>query len=39
MLVASFMLYAELESAGNMADNLQMLGASMDKPTPSTIRR
>ena len=25
------MLYAELESAGNMADNLQMLGASMDK--------
>ena len=39
MLVASFMLYAELESAGNMADNLQMLGASMDKPIPSTIRR
>ncbi len=31
MLIASFMLYAELESAGNMADNLQMLGASMDK--------
>ena len=31
MLVASFMLYAELESTGNMADNLQMLGASMDK--------
>ena len=31
MLAASFMLYAELESAGNMADNLQMLGASMDK--------
>ena len=31
MLVASFMIYAELESAGNMADNLQMLGASMDK--------
>ena len=31
MLVASFMLYAELEIAGNMADNLQMLGASMDK--------
>ena len=31
MLVASFMRYAELESAGNMADNLQMLGASMDK--------
>ena len=31
MQVASFMLYAELESAGNMADNLQMLGASMDK--------
>ena len=31
MLVASFMLYAELESAGNMADNLHMLGASMDK--------
>ena len=31
MLIASFMIYAELESAGNMADNLQMLGASMDK--------
>lgn len=31
MLVASFMLYQELESAGNMSDNLQMLGASMDK--------
>ena len=31
MLIASFMLYAELESAGNMADNLQMLGASMEK--------
>ena len=31
IFLASFMLYAELESAGNMADNLQMLGASMDK--------
>lgn len=31
LFIASFMLYAELESAGNMADNLQMLGASMDK--------
>ena len=31
MLIASFMLYAELESAGNMADNLQMLGTSMEK--------
>lgn len=31
MLVASFMLYQELESAGNMSDNLQMLGASIDK--------
>ena len=31
MLIASFMLYAELENAGNMADNLQMLGVSMDK--------
>lgn len=31
MLIASFMIYAELESAGNMSDQLQMLGASMDK--------
>ncbi len=31
MLIASFMIYQELESAGNMSDNLQMLGASMDK--------
>lgn len=31
MLVVSFMIYRELESAGNMSDNLQMLGASMDK--------
>ncbi len=31
MLIASFMIYQELENAGNMSDNLQMLGASMDK--------
>lgn len=31
MLIVSFMLYQELESAGNMSDNLQMLGASIDK--------
>ena len=31
MLIASFLIYAELESAGNMSDQLQMLGASMDK--------
>ena len=31
MLVVSFMVFRELESAGNMSDNLQMLGASMDK--------
>lgn len=31
MLIVSFMLYRELENAGNMSDNLQMLGASMDK--------
>lgn len=31
MLIASFMIYGELENAGNMSDNLQMLGASMDK--------
>ena len=31
MLIVSFMIYSELESAGNMSDNLQMLGASMDK--------
>ncbi len=31
MLIVSFMIYQELESAGNMSDNLQMLAASMDK--------
>lgn len=31
MLIASFMIYGELESAGNMSDSLQMLGASLDK--------
>lgn len=31
MLIVSFILYRELESAGNMSDNLQMLGTSMDK--------
>lgn len=31
MLIASFMIYGELENAGNMSDNLQMLGASMEK--------
>lgn len=31
MMIVSFMIYQELESAGNMSDNLQMLGASMDK--------
>ena len=31
MLIASFMIYEQLENAGNMSDNLQMLGASMDK--------
>ncbi|MDD3184045.1 MAG: ABC transporter ATP-binding protein [Anaerostipes sp.] len=31
MLIASFVLYQELESAGNMSDTLQMLGASIDK--------
>lgn len=31
MLVVSFMVFRELESAGNMSDNLQMLGASMEK--------
>lgn len=31
MLIASFLLYAELESAGNMSASLQMLGAAMDK--------
>ena len=31
MLIVSFMIYGELESAGNMSDNLQMLGASIDK--------
>ncbi|QNK39798.1 ABC transporter ATP-binding protein [Caproicibacter fermentans] len=31
MLIASFMVYSELESAGNMASLLQMMEASMDK--------
>ena len=31
MLVVSFMIYGELESAGNMSDTLQLLGASIDK--------
>lgn len=31
MLIASFMIYQQLESAGNMSDNLQMLGESMRK--------
>ncbi|MDO4269039.1 MAG: ABC transporter ATP-binding protein [Eubacteriales bacterium] len=31
MLTASLMLYGELENAGNMSDNLQMLGASMTR--------
>lgn len=31
MLIASFMIYRELESAGNMSDMLQMLNAAMDK--------
>lgn len=31
MLIASFMIYAQLESAGNMSNNLQMMGVSMDK--------
>ena len=31
MLIASFMVYQELENAGNMSDNLQMLGESMRK--------
>lgn len=31
MLIASFMVYGELESAGNMASLLQMMEASMDK--------
>ena len=31
MLIASFLIYAELESAGNMSAQLQMLGAAMDK--------
>ena len=30
MLIASFMIYRELENAGNMSDLLQMLGASID---------
>lgn len=30
MVVVSFMIYKELESAGNMADLLQMLGASIE---------
>ena len=31
MLVVAFMVYSELESAGNMSDTLQMLGAALDK--------
>ncbi len=31
MLIASFMVYGELESAGNMASLLQMMEASIDK--------
>lgn len=31
MLIASFMIYRELENAGNMSAMLQMLDASMDK--------
>lgn len=31
MLVVSFMIYMDLENAGNMSDLLQMLGASIDK--------
>ena len=31
MLVVSFMVYKELESAGNVTDLLQMLGTTMDK--------
>ena len=31
MLVVSFMIYRELESAGNMSDTLQMLGTSINK--------
>lgn len=31
MPVVSFMIYGELESAGNMSDSLQLLGASIDK--------
>ena len=31
ILIASFMVYQELENAGNMSDNLQMLGESMRK--------
>lgn len=31
LLIASFMVYSELESAGNMASMLQMLNDSMDK--------
>lgn len=31
MLISSFLIYGELESAGNMSDQLQMLGASMEK--------
>ena len=30
VLIASFMVYQELENAGNMSDLLQMLGASID---------
>lgn len=31
LLIASFMVYSDLESAGNMASVLQMMDASMDK--------
>lgn len=43
MLIASFMVYQELENAGNMSDNLQMLGESMRKAnsiddTPTAVK-
>lgn len=31
LLIASFMIYQDLESAGNMSNNLQLLGASMEQ--------
>ena len=31
LLIASFMIYQDLESAGNMSDNLQLLGTSIDQ--------